>query len=149
MNELLIIDHLFWIPYRMMMVKCCSVGYIRSARESTVVIDSIPPACPDAVYLPHLMMSSVDPQQAFAIQPSWQTSPPFFALVVLFSYAIFDLSHNSQFILTWISLCLQGCGTSCGKCDCSGVKGAKVRCFFSSHSFQMWLSNDRVYLGSS
>lgn len=135
--------------FELMMVKCCSVGYIRSARESGVVIYSIPPACPNAVYMPRLMRSSVDPQQVFGIQPSCQTSPPFFAPVMLFSYVIFALLHNGQFVLPWISLCLQGCGTSCGKCDCSGVKGVKVRCFSSSHSFQMWLSNDRVHLGSS
>lgn len=70
----------------------------------------------------------------------------------VFGYAVWFISQVTQtcFVLSiydqyynfkhfFFNFHFQGCGTSCGKCDCSGVKGTKVRCNSFSYTYQLSL----------
>lgn len=98
--------------------------------------------------------TSGDPQQVSVILSSWQLSIHFCSSprVCFLSLSHTNIRSFSLFCLPkwWIiysnvSLLPQGCGSSCGKCDCSGVKGAKVRFSFAFISFVTVSQSSRIF----
>lgn len=81
-------------------------------------------------------MTCSDPQQMFVTVNCPAGKHVFNLCFCTFLHVLSNcvLSKKSWITYFHVSLHPQGCGASCGKCDCSGVKGAKVRFSFVNQS---------------